>query len=207
MTRIKRINTDQSGVNPPNLSRPWSIPGLLPFLIAVSLLPILLVGCRNESNSNNSNATNQNSSKGLPGPDATSIIQRYRAMDNSHDSTTKLRARISGSGNSEDLSTPRQIQLTMYRRHEPDGRLVMLIEFTSPAEERDRDGLITVYPDGRIEGVRYIQSTDSLVVVSDSASEDSLFGMTLQELAEGQPEKYTFSLIADQTYNRTPLYH
>jgi hypothetical protein len=206
MTRIKRINTDQIGVNPPNPTHPWSIPRLLSFLIAVSLLPILLFGCRNESNSNNSNAANENTVKRSSGPDAAAIIERYRALDDSHDSTTKMRARISGSGSAEEGATPRQIQLTMYRKHEPDGRLVILIEFTSPAEERDRDGLITVYRDGRIEGVRYVQSTDSFVVVSDSASEDALFGMTLQELAEGQPENYDFSLIGDHAYGGTAVY-
>jgi hypothetical protein len=116
-----------------------------------------------------------------------------------------MRARISGSS-SEELTSPRQIQFTMYRKHEPDGRLMMLIEFTSPPEERDRDGLITAFPDGRIEGVRYVQSTDSFVAVSDPASEDSLFGMTLQELAEAQPEKYDFSLVGDDAYNGTPVY-
>lgn len=204
MTWIKQINTDQISAdqinaNPPNPSHPWSI--LL--LIALSLL---LAGCRNESHSSNSNATNGNRGSSSSGLDAAAIIERYRALDNSHDSTTKMQARISGSGNSEELNAPRQLQLTLYRKHEPDGRLAILIEFTSPAEERDRDGLITVYPDGRIEGVRYIQSNDSFVVVADSASEDALFGMTLQELAEAQPEKYDFSLIGDETYNGTPVY-
>lgn len=198
MTRIRQITTDQISANPPNPSHPWSI--LL--LIALSLLP---VGCRNESHSSNSNVTNGNRGSSSSGLDAAAIISRYRALDNSHDSTTKMQARISGSGNPEELNAPRQLQLTLHRKHEPDGRLAILIEFTS-AEERDRDGLITVYPDGRIEGVRYIQSNDSFVVVTDSASEDALFGMTLQELAEAQPEKYDFSLIGDETYNGTPVY-
>jgi outer membrane lipoprotein-sorting protein len=206
MKRIKWINTDQIGVNPPNRSHPWSIPELLSFLIAVSLLPMLLVGCRNESNPSSSNASNENTGRGPSGLDAAAIIERYRALDNSHDSTTKMRARISSSGNSEEINTPRQIQMTMYRNHEPDGRIMILIEFTSPAEERDRDGLITVYPDGRIEGVRYVQSTDSFILTTDSTSEDAVFGMTLQELAEGQPEKYDFSLAGDETYNGTPVY-
>jgi len=207
MTRIKQTIADQIGKNPPNPSNPWSIPGLLPFLIAIALLPILLLGCRNESNSNNnSNAANANTERSPSGPDAAAIIERYRALDDSHDSITRMRARISGSGSSEELTSVHQIQLTMYRKHEPDGRLMILIEFTSPDEERDRDGIITVYPDGRIEGVRYVQSTDSFVAVSDSASEDALFGMTLQELAEGQPEKYEFSLIGDDAYNGTPVY-
>ena len=92
------------------------------------------------------------------------------------------------------MNPPRQIQFTMYRKHQPDGRQFMLIEFTAPAEERDRDGLITVFPDGRIEGVRYVQSTDSFIVTSDLMSEDALFGLTLQELADGQAEKYDFTI-------------
>lgn len=203
MKRIKRINTDQIGVNPPH---PWSIPGLLLLLTAISLLPIVLAGCRKESNSGTSNAINENTGRTSSGPDAASIIERNRALDNSRDSAIRLRARISGPGNPEELNAPRQIQLTMYRKHAPDGRMLFLIEFTSPAEERDRDGFITVYPDSRIEGVRYVQSTDSFIVTTDSTSEDALFGMTLQELTEGQPEKYDFSLLGDETYNGTPAY-
>lgn len=206
MIRIKGTSSDRIDANPWYRSQSLSAPRLLLLLIAIGVMPLLLNSCHTEPNSNSTNATNENRGKSTPGLDAAVIIERYRALDNSHDSITKVRARISGSGNSEELAAPRQIQMTMYRKHEPDGRLVILIEFTSPAEERDRDGLITVYPDGRIEGVRYVQSTDSFVVVSDSASEDALFGMTLQELAEGQPEKYGFSLIGDDTYNDMPVY-
>jgi len=176
---------------------------LLLLLIAISAL-LVFDACGNKSNSNNPNAATENKEKSSSGPGAASVIERYRALDNSKDSTTRIRARISGSS-TEELAAPRQIQFTIYRKQEPDGRLMMLIEFTSPTEERDRDGLITAFPDGRIEGVRYVQSTDSFVAVSDPASEDSLFGMTLQELAEGQPEKYEFSLIGDDSYNGTPV--
>lgn len=172
---------------------------------AVSALLLICHACGNKSNSNNPNAANENNEKSSSGPDAASIIERYRALDNSHDSTAKMRARISGLS-AEELAPPRQVQFTINRKHEPDGRLLMLIEFTSPPEERDRDGLITAFPDGRIEGLRYVQSTDSFVTVSDPAGEDSLFGMTLQELAEGQPEKYDFSLIGDDAYNGAPVY-
>ena len=193
-------------MNPSHQFYSWSIPALLPFLIAISLLPVLLAGCRKESNSGTANATNENTGRSSPGLDAASIIERNLALDNSRDSTIKIRAHISGSGSSQELNAPRLLQLTLYRKHQPDGRLLILIEFTSPTEERDRDGLITVYPDSRIEGVRYVQSTDSFIVTADPESEDALFGMTLQELAEGQPEKYTFSLIGDDTYNATPVY-
>jgi hypothetical protein len=206
MIRIKQRNTDQIGVNPPNPSHPRSISASLFLLIGITLLAVVLDGCRNEANSRTATAPNENTGTSSSGLDAASIIERNRALDNSRDSTMKLRARISGAENTEELNAPRQIQLTIYRKHEPDGRMLFLIEFTSPAEERDRDGLITAYPDSRIEGVRYVQSTDSFIVTTDSTSEDALFGMTLQELTEGQPEKYEFSLIGDETYNGTPAY-
>lgn len=206
MKRIRCTYEDRIGLNSSRPPYARSFPRLLLLLIATSALPPAFDACHNEPSPNNSNATSENTSKTPTGLDADVIIERYRALDNSHDSTTKLRARISGSGSPEDLTAPRQVQFTLYRKHEPDGRLVILIEFTSPTEERDRDGLITVYPDGRIDGVRYVQSTDSFIAVSDPASEDSLFGMTPQELAEGQPEKYDFSLIGDDAYNGTPVY-
>ena len=137
---------------------------------------------------------------------ASQIIDRYRSLDNSHDSTIKLRAQITGGEDSPELNTPRQIQLTLYRKREPDSRLLILVEFTSPPEERDRDGLITVFPDGRIEAVRYVQSTDSFLVATEATSEDALFGLTPQELADGQPEKYDFTLIGEEKYEGTQVY-
>ena len=137
---------------------------------------------------------------------AAQIIERYRALDDSHDSTIKLGAQIKGGEDSPELNSPRQIQLTLYRKREPDNRLLMLVQFTSPPEERDRDGLITVFPDGRIEAVRYVQSTDSFLVATEATSEDALFGLTPQELADGQPEKYDFTLIGEETYEGTPVY-
>ena len=102
-------------------------------------------------------------------------------------------------------ATP-ELQLTIYRKREADGRLLMLIDFTAPAEERDRDGLVTVYPDSRIEGVRFVQSSGSFIEAKDASSEDSLFGLTLQELADGQPDKYDFTLTGEDTVNATPVY-
>jgi hypothetical protein len=203
MKRIKRISTDQISVNPPDPSNRWSILASMLLVIAISFA---LAGCRREPTSSNSNAPSEKTAGSSSGPDAASIIERNRALDSSRDSTMKLRARISGSGSSQELNAPREIQFTIYRKHEPDGRHLIVIEFTSPAEERDRDALITAFPDGRVEGVRYVQSTDSFIVAGDAASEDALFGMTLQELAEGQPEKYAFSFAGDDTYNGTPVY-
>jgi hypothetical protein len=66
--------------------------------------------------------------------------------------------------------------------------------------------LITVFPDGQIEGARYVQSTDSFIVTRDVMSEDALFGLTLQELADGQPEKYDFIVTGEETSESTPVY-
>lgn len=138
--------------------------------------------------------------------DAGPIIEHYLALDTSRDKTIKVRASISTPGETVETSPPRQVQFTMYRKHQPDGRVLILVEFTVPAEERDRDGLITVFPDGQIEGVRYVQSTDSYIVTRDLMSEDAMFGLTLQELADGQSEKYDFTIAREETVEGTPCY-
>jgi hypothetical protein len=135
--------------------------------------------------------------------DAAPIIERYRTLDNSRDSTIKMRATVTGN---DGTGAPLQVQLTMYRKRQSDGSTLLLAEFTAPAEERDRDGLVTVFPDGRIEGVRYVQSTDSFIVTSDVMSEDALFGLTLQELADGQPEKYDYTIIREEAVDGTSCY-
>lgn len=137
---------------------------------------------------------------------AAQIIEKCRSLDNGHDSTVRMKALINSQDDSAVGSAPQQIQLQMYRKREADGRLLILAEFTSPAEERDRDGLITVFPDGRIEAVRYVQSTDSFLVATDATSEDALFGLTPQELADGQPEKYDFIFIGEETYEGSHVY-
>lgn len=138
--------------------------------------------------------------------DAGPIIQRYRALDDSKESTMKLVASINGNAEHAETVQSKQVHFTMYRKRQPDGRLLMLVEFTAPSEERDRDGLITVFPDGQIEGIRYVQSTDSFIVTRDVMSEDALFGLTLQELADGQPEKYDFTVIGEETAEGEPVY-
>ncbi|HSB12464.1 MAG TPA: outer membrane lipoprotein-sorting protein [Blastocatellia bacterium] len=132
-------------------------------------------------------------------------MERYRALDNSRDSTVRLRARVTPIAEVEP-GAPGQLQLTIYRKRAADGRILILVEFTAPPEERDRDGLITVFADGRIEGVRYVQSTDSFIVTDDPLSEDALFGLTLQELADGQPEKYEFTVAGEESNEGTPAY-
>src|SRR5215510_3105838 len=172
--------------------RIFSVTVLVTFSIAIS------IACGQKPGGTAPVETNSNSShSSTAAVDAGPIIQRYRALDDSRDSTIKLVASISGNGEHAEIVQPKQVNFTMYRKRQPDGRLSMLVEFTAPSEERDRDGLITVFPDGQIEGIRYVQSTDSFIVTRDVLSEDALFGLTLQELADGQPEKYDFTVTGE----------
>jgi hypothetical protein len=172
-------------------------------MIAI-LVAIPLIGCNRQPQGNITPDTGNSNAAGAPSPaiDAAPIIERYRALDDSRDSSTRVRASIAAS----DEDAPRQIQLNILRKKQADGRQLILIEFTAPPEERDRDGLITVFPDGQIEGVRYVQSTDSFIATRDLMSEDALFGLTLQELADGQPEKYEFTISEEQTFEDTVCY-
>jgi hypothetical protein len=133
--------------------------------------------------------------------DASQIIERNRALDSSRDSRMKLKARIQGSE-----GTPPEVEMTIYRKREADGDMLMLIEFTSPAQERDRSAIVTISPKSEVEGIRYLQSGDTFASTKGVMSEDSLFGMTLQELADGQPEKYDFKLIGEETAGSSPAY-
>jgi Outer membrane lipoprotein-sorting protein len=170
------------------------------FAIGIPFL-LLSVACGSKLEGSVTHGNENSSPAGVPTPviDAAPIIERYRSLADSRDSTIKMRATISAASGGADSGAPKQVLLTMYRKHEPDGRLLFLAEFTAPTEERDRDGLITAFPDGRIEGVRYVQSTDSFIVTSDLMSEDALFGMTLQELVDGQPERYDFTITGEET--------
>ena len=176
-------------------------------IAVVGITLLLLTGCaRKPEGTAALDNRNSSESREPSAIDAAPIIDRYRALDNSRDSTTKLRASISGDSERSGLETPRQILFNIYRKRHPDGRQLILIEFTSPPEERDRDGLITVFSDGQVEGVRYVQSTDSYIVTHDLMSEDALFGLTLQELAEGQSEKYNFTITGEETVDGMPCY-
>src|SRR5260370_842809 len=70
---------------------------------------------------------------------AAQIIERYRSLDDSHDATIKMKALITSQEDPAGLNAPQLIQLTMYRRREPDSRLLILAEFTSPPQDRERD--------------------------------------------------------------------
>ncbi|HVG20618.1 MAG TPA: outer membrane lipoprotein-sorting protein [Blastocatellia bacterium] len=133
--------------------------------------------------------------------DATQILERNRALDNSRDSTMKLTARIQGA-----YGVPPEVAMTVYRKREADGRLLMLVEFTSPPQERDRSAIVTVTPQGEVEGTRYAQSGDTFVSTKGVLGEDSLFGMTLQELIDGQPEKYDFKVIREEAVGSAAVY-
>ncbi len=185
----------------------WAKPAsVLPIIGIVLLLALGACGRKLEGTVTLDNGNSSPSSAPTPTIDAAPIIERYRSLDTSRDSTIKIRASINTKNEGVETNAPRQVQFTMYRKHQPDGRVLILVEFTTPAEERDRDGLITVFPDGQIEGVRYVQSTDSFIVTRDLMSEDALFGLTLQELADGQPEKYDFTIAREEAFEGTACY-
>jgi hypothetical protein len=117
-----------------------------------------------------------------------------------------MRVKIVSLGGALDPGTPAQVDLTLYRKQRSDGGQVLLVEFVSPAQERDRDSLVTITPDGEVEGVRYVQSNDSFLVNKGVTSEDALFGMTIQELADGQPEKYNFALRGEEKLGEWQVY-
>jgi hypothetical protein len=179
---------------------------LLPIIGIALLLLSTACGRKLEGTVTPDNGNSSPSSAPTPAIDAAPIIERYRRLDTSRDSTIKMQASIGTKNDGGETNAPLQVQFTMYRKHQPDGRQLILIEFTAPAEERDRDGLITVFPDGQIEGVRYVQSTDSFIVTRDLMSEDAMFGLTLQELADGQPEKYDFTIVREETFEGTSCY-
>ena len=129
------------------------------------------------------------------------IIERYRTLDKSSDSTTKLRAKIR-----ESNGETRDIHLNIYRKRESDGQVHMLVEFTAPDQERDRAALLAISPDGALQATRYAQSNNTFITATDVVGEDSLFGMTLQELADGQPEKYDFTLKGEESKGSSSMY-
>ncbi len=115
------------------------------------------------------------------------LFKRYEAGEGYSTSEVKSRARITDTDGSSQ-----QVVMTVYRKRNDSGEQ-MLVEFAS-ADQRDRSGLILISPQGEIEGLRYAQSSRSFVSTRNVMGEDSLFGMSLQELADGQPEKYEFKL-------------
>jgi hypothetical protein len=129
------------------------------------------------------------------------IVEQYRALDKSQDSFIKMEVRIQDAdGASHD------VVLGVSSKRQSDGRRLIFSQFLSPAEERDRNALLAISPQGEIEGTRYIQSNDSFATVKGATNEDSFFGLTTQEMVDGQPEKYDFRLLGEESLNGTPAY-
>lgn len=149
----------------------------------IILIAAFLSACNKET-------TRQPEEKAVPATPAITVdelLKRYRAAEGYRTSEVKSRARITeADGSSQEVS------MTVYRKRGQSGEQ-MLIEFASP-DQRDRSGLVLISPQGEIEGLRYAQSSSSFVSSKNVRGEDSLFGMSLQELADGQPEKYEFKL-------------
>jgi hypothetical protein len=138
----------------------------------------------------------------VSGPDAPEILRKYLAINDSKDSTIKMRARITDSDAAS--ASPIQVELTIYKKRSDDGGEIMLVEFHG--EERDRSALVKITPQDEVEGVRYVQSNDTFVTTTGVTTEESLFGMTMQELADGQPEKYDFTLTGEVPYQSWQVY-
>jgi hypothetical protein len=173
-------------------------------LLVASLftLSVLAVSCNSPSSGQPERpASAPSTGKTDTSREAEQIVEKYRSLDSSRDSTMRMQARIV-----EDGGSSRLIHMTVYRKLQPDGRRVMLVEFTAPSEERDRDALITLGSQGEIEATRYVQSNDSFVTTTSVLGEDSLFGMTLQELVDGQTEKYQYTLAGEETHESKPVY-
>lgn len=176
------------------------------YLTAITSVVLLLAAC-NSNTSHNANRTAEAPASSAPAIDAAQIIGRTRQLDDSRDSMMKLRARIEVENPSAQLTPiPPAVQMTMYRKRAADGGQVMRVDFTAPPIERDLSALITVTPTGEVEGTRYTQSNNSFVSSRGVLGEDSLFGMTMQELVGGQLEKYDWKLLGEESINQTPAY-
>lgn len=160
------------------------------------LLPGALAGCYKSTEPPAAQPANPS------GPEASEILRRYLAISDSKDSAIKMRARIIDSDAAS--ASPVQVELTIHRKRSADGGETMLVEFHG--EERDRSALVSITPSGEVEGVRYVQSNDTFVTTSGVTTEESLFGMTMQELADGQPEKYDFKLTGEATHLSSQAY-
>lgn len=164
-------------------------------LLSLALLSLALAACDQKDAAGPNNTATQPSL-----PSAEQIIERLRVVDNSPNSTMKLRARIEEGGGTKE------VLMNMHRKREADGSQLILAELVSPAVDRDRSGLIKIGPGGDVEATRFAQANNSFVMTTSVAGEDSLFGMSLQELVGGQVEKYTHRLVGEETIGSTPVY-
>jgi hypothetical protein len=167
-------------------------------VLAVVILSTL-VACKSDPASNTDRRGSATNPKAAL--DSAKIIERFRAVNTTDRSTVKMKVKIQDTD-----QPPREVRLTTYRNRKPDGGQVMLIEFTAPTEERDRSSLIEISPQGDIEATRYAQSANSFVTAKGATTEDSLFGVSLQELVEGQPEKYDFTVVGEEALKSSPVY-
>jgi hypothetical protein len=167
---------------------------------------LLFAACGHDSTSDSKNAAGP---AGHPAPaiDAAQVIERNRKLDDSRASVMKLRARIEVENPAAQLTPiPPEVQMTQYRKRGADGGETMLVEFTAPPTQRDLSALVSVTPAGDVEATRYNQSGNNFVSSRGVLSEDSLFGMTLQELVGGQLEKYDWKVLGEEAFNQTPVY-
>lgn len=169
------------------------------FFFFILALALLSGACnKNESKPAENNARPSSADAQREGEQ---IAEGYRAMDNSEQSVSKTRAVVKNAD-----GTVQEVAMSISRKRAADGRRLMLVEFTSPDQERDRNALVIINPKGDIEATRYIQSNNSFVSANSAVSEDSLFGMTMQELADGQTEKYNFRLVGEENFEGKPVY-
>ncbi|HKP13244.1 MAG TPA: outer membrane lipoprotein-sorting protein [Blastocatellia bacterium] len=167
---------------------------------------IALAGCDHQPAANSNSAAGP-AKQPAPAVDAAQIIEQYRKLDSSRDSVMTLRVRIQVENPAAQLTPiPPEIEVKQYRKRAADGGEMILVEFTSPPTQRDLSALITVTPAGEVEATRYNQSSNGFVSTRGVLSEDSLFGMTLQELIGGQPEKYDWKFVGEETFNQAAVY-
>ena len=157
---------------------------------AAEVLPGALAGCYKSPEPPAAEPAN------ATGPGAPEILKKSRPLSSSKDSAIKMQARITDLDAAS--ASPVQVELTIQRKRADDGGESMLVEFHG--EERDRSALVVINPIGEAEGVRYVQSNDTFVTTRGVTTEESLFGMTMQELADGQPEKYDFTLAGGASH-------
>jgi outer membrane lipoprotein-sorting protein len=171
-------------------------------LLSIIACALTIAACSGSSSSGGSSAPPaevpaSDQSKAL----AKDVAAKYGALDTSSDSTQKLKVTIK-----DESGSPRAVDLAIYSKRKPDGSRVMFVEFDSPAEERDRDALIEVDPAGNVQATRYTQSSKSFLTAKSATDEESLFGLTLQELVGGQPEKYDYTMLGEDNHNGAPVY-
>jgi hypothetical protein len=183
--------------------RRWLHP-IAGFFTAISI-SFVFVSC-NKPGPYDSSTNTDTATKPSAGTTVDTILEKNRKLEDSHDSVVKMRAKIQVGNPAAQLTPiPPQVEMTVSTKRSASGQS-MLVEFTSPASQRDLDALMSINSSGDVDGTRYNQSGGNFVATKGVLNEDSLFGMTLQEFLGGQPEKYDLKLIGEDTFNQTPVY-